>query len=159
MSGTSDSPDSVVSMPIRSAIMPTNGTLSPPVPHPKPIMIDDTVAALTGASAWPNVTLTGSVDCRKNPPMARTTTNCQPVRNVAANRNGVASDERERDDLLRAEAVRRRPAEESADAAGEEVERDRGAGLRDAEKPRRVSITGTNVENAIAVSVRRTTIR
>ena len=37
-------------MPMRSAIIPTKGTLSPPVPQPNPIMIDDTVAALTGAS-------------------------------------------------------------------------------------------------------------
>ena len=61
-SGTSASPDSVGSMPTRSAIIPTNGTLRPPVPQPKPIMIDETVAALTGAIDWAKVTFTGSVD-------------------------------------------------------------------------------------------------
>ena len=35
--------------------------------------VEETVAALTGAIDWPNVTLTGRVDCRNNPPMAMTT--------------------------------------------------------------------------------------
>src|SRR5919106_6832309 len=37
---------SVRSIPMRSPSMPTNGALSPPVPHAKPIINDDTVAAL-----------------------------------------------------------------------------------------------------------------
>ena len=41
-------------MPMRSAIMPTSGTHSPPVPQAKPIISDDTVAALAGAIRWPN---------------------------------------------------------------------------------------------------------
>ena len=62
-------------MPTRSAIIPTNGTLNPPVPQAKPIISDETVAALTGASDWPNTTFTGSVDCRNMPPIASRTTN------------------------------------------------------------------------------------
>ena len=37
------------SIPMRSASIPTNGTLIPAVPHPNPIISDDTVAALIGA--------------------------------------------------------------------------------------------------------------
>ena len=40
----------VRSIPMRSASMPVNGTLSPLMPHAKPIISDDTVAALIGAS-------------------------------------------------------------------------------------------------------------
>ena len=54
------------------------------MPHAKPIISDETVAALTGASAWPKTTLTGSVDCRKKPPTASTTMNDQPDRSGAA---------------------------------------------------------------------------
>ena len=41
---------SVDSMPMRSAAIPTNGTQMPPIPQANPIISDDTVAALTGAS-------------------------------------------------------------------------------------------------------------
>jgi len=57
-----ETPTSVCSMPTRSAIIPASGTLKPPVPQAKPIISDETVAALTGARDWPNVTFTGSVD-------------------------------------------------------------------------------------------------
>src|SRR5260370_33848814 len=66
------------------------GTLNPPLPHAKPSSSDDTVAALTGASACPNTTLTGSVDCRKKPPIASIAMNCQPDSSGAARRNGAA---------------------------------------------------------------------
>ena len=46
-------------------------TAKPPIPQPKPIMIDDTVAALIGAIVWPNVTLTGNVDCSRHHPPTR----------------------------------------------------------------------------------------
>ncbi|NJK60333.1 MAG: hypothetical protein HC918_08960 [Oscillatoriales cyanobacterium SM2_1_8] len=39
------------------------------MPQAKPIISDDTVAALTGASICPYVTLTGSVDCSSSPPI------------------------------------------------------------------------------------------
>ena len=52
---------------MRSATKPTSGTLSPPVPQPKPIMIDDTVAALTGASDCANVTFTGKRGLQEEP--------------------------------------------------------------------------------------------
>ena len=68
-SGMTARPTSVGSMPARSAMSPTIGTLRPPVPQANPIISEDTVAALTGASDCPNVTLTGSVDCRNSPPM------------------------------------------------------------------------------------------
>ena len=38
------------------------------MPQAKPIISDDTVAALIGAIVWPKVTFTGSVDCSRNPP-------------------------------------------------------------------------------------------
>ena len=44
----------------------------PPMPQAKPIISDDTVAALMGAIIWPKVTLTGSVDCSRKPPIATT---------------------------------------------------------------------------------------
>src|SRR4029079_6884704 len=62
-SGTNAIPNNVRSIPARSAIAPTSGTLNPPMPHANPIISDDTVAALTGGSAWPNATLTASADC------------------------------------------------------------------------------------------------
>ena len=65
------------------------GTLKPPMPQANPIISDDTVAALTGASACPNTTLTGSVDCRKKPPIASTTMNNQPDSRGAASRKGA----------------------------------------------------------------------
>ena len=40
----------VRSIPMRSASIPVNGTLRPLIPQAKPIMSDDTVAALIGAS-------------------------------------------------------------------------------------------------------------
>ena len=49
-SGSTDITISVRSIPMRSASIPTNGTVSPPVPQAKPIISDDTVAALIGAS-------------------------------------------------------------------------------------------------------------
>src|SRR5688500_303044 len=61
------------------------------MPQAKPIIRDDTVAALTGASSWPNVTLTGSVDCRKKPPIANAITNAQPDSSGVATRKGVDS--------------------------------------------------------------------
>ena len=91
MSGTSASPARVDSIPTRSAIIPTNGTLRPPVPQANPIISDDTVAALTGAIACPNTTLTGSVDCRNRPPMATRMTKGIPLMNGATNRNGTAA--------------------------------------------------------------------
>ncbi len=68
-SGITDIAMSARSMPKRSAIMPTSGTVRPPVPHAKPIINDDTVAALIGAMTCANVTLTGSVDWSRNPPI------------------------------------------------------------------------------------------
>ena len=48
-SGTTDITMSARSIPMRSAIMPTSGTMSPPMPQANPIINDDTVAALMGA--------------------------------------------------------------------------------------------------------------
>jgi hypothetical protein len=48
-SGNADANVSVVSMPIRSAAIPTKGTQMPPIPQANPIISDETVAALTGA--------------------------------------------------------------------------------------------------------------
>src|SRR5688572_19854663 len=53
---------SVRSIPMRSASSPTNGTIMPPTPQAKPIISEETVAALMGAIIWPKVTLTGRVD-------------------------------------------------------------------------------------------------
>ena len=100
------------------------------MPHANPIINDDTVAALTGASAWPKTTLTGSVDWRKNPPIARTTMNGQPDSSGAANRNGADSTQRPDDDPSRSEAIGRGSAEESSRAAREQVARRDRAGLR-----------------------------
>jgi hypothetical protein len=47
--GMTDITINVLSIPMRSASMPTNGTISPPMPHANPIISDDTVAALIGA--------------------------------------------------------------------------------------------------------------
>ena len=143
-------------MPIRDH--PTNGTLSPPLPQAKPIISDDTVAALTGASACPNVTLTGSVDCRKNPPIATSTTNDQPSPSVAANRNGTAQHQRQRDDPPRPESIGGRAAEKSADAARKQICR-HGAPDDASDMPRLVSMTGMNVAKAIDVIVRSTTMK
>ena len=65
-------------MPMRSASMPTNGAISPPIPQANPIINDETVAALIGAIICAKVTFTGSVDCSRNPPIASTTMNDQP---------------------------------------------------------------------------------
>ena len=59
--GIPDVIPSAVWSPSRSPMRPTTGDSSDPTPHAKPIINDDTVAALTGASCWPNVTLIGSV--------------------------------------------------------------------------------------------------
>ena len=104
--------------------MPTNGTASPPVPHANPIISDDTVAALTGANWWPKVTFTGKVDCRKNPPAASTARNSR-VQQRRGDEERDRCHQRQRDDAPRPESIRERPACEPADAAGEEVERDR----------------------------------
>ena len=129
------------------------------MPHAKPIISDDTVAALTGASDWPNITLTGSVDCRNKPPMASMTTNVHPDSSGDATRNGVDSDKRQRDDPPRTESVRSRTAEEAADAAREEIERDHCARPDRATGRVASSSPGTNVANDNEASVRRTTIR
>src|SRR5688572_19094705 len=70
ISGVNDISISVRSIPIRSATMPTRGAASPPTPHANPIISDETVAAEIGAIVCAKVTLTGSVDCSRNPPAA-----------------------------------------------------------------------------------------
>ena len=71
--------------------------------------------------------------------------NVPPVRNGAANRNGQDSNERPGDDPARAEAIGRRPAEEPADAAARTDTARPPRPASPSDKPRRVSITGTNV--------------
>ena len=129
------------------------------MPQAKPIISDDTVAALIGAMRCPNVTFTGSVDCSSRPPIARMATNGQPSKNGAATKNGTHDDERRDDDTpghpSGPPARRRRSPPtlletrkiaETAPAPARLI-------------PRLVSITGTNVEKLSAVSVRSTTIR
>jgi hypothetical protein len=77
------------------------------MPHAKPIINDDTVAALTRASCWPKMTLTGSVDCRKKPPIASTTTKSQPDRSEAARKKGGRKREGPGDHGAWTEAIRR----------------------------------------------------
>src|SRR3954470_11634505 len=156
-SGITETPTRVCSMPTRSAISPTNGTLNPPVPHAKPIISDATVAALTGARDWPNVTLTGNVDCKNSPPIASTTTNSQPVRNGAMNRNGVDNTS-ESAITLRAPNLSAAgpPKNPPIPLAKRYAATDAPAWPTDS--PRRVSITGTNVANVRDASVLRTTI-
>ena len=145
-------------MPMRSATIPTNGTLSPPLPQAKPIISDDTVAALTGASACPNVTLTGSVDCRKNPPTATSATKTHPWLNDARNRNGTAQ-------ISDRAMIRRAPYRSAAGPprnppiplANRVIATALPADARD--MPRLVSRTGMNVANAIEVIVRSTTMK
>ena len=122
---------SVRSMPMRSASMPTNGTMSPPVPHAKPIISDDTVAALIGAIICPKVTFTGSVDCSRNPPIASTATSDQPDEKRRDGQERHRGDQRQDDHAPRAESIRERTAEEAAAADREEIDRRRGARLRD----------------------------
>ena len=138
--------------------MPTSGTLKPPVPHAKPIIKDDTVAALTGASGWPNVTLTGSVDCRKNPPTASIDDERPARQQRRDNEERHDEHERQRDDAPRPEPIGQRPAEEAADAAGEQVERDGRARLRRATAAPRQHHRHERREES-AVSVRSTTMR
>ena len=61
--------------------------------------------------------------------------------------------------LPRAESVRERAAEESSRADRAQVDRDAAVPACAIDMPRRVSMTGMNVEKLIAVSVRRTTMR
>ena len=77
-SGTTAVRESAACSPNRSPTIPTTGAINEPTPQPAPIMSDDTVAALTGATCWPNVTLMGKVDCRNMPPMATSTVSVQP---------------------------------------------------------------------------------
>ena len=78
----------------------------------------------------PNTTFTGSVDCRKKPPMPSTTTNSQPDNSGAASEEGCGERERPGDDEPRPVTVGRRSAEEPAGAAREQVDRDDRSGLR-----------------------------
>ena len=95
---------------------------SPPIPHAKPIISDDTVAALMGAIIWPNVTLTGSVDCSRQPAdrHERHEWPSRLSRRDGQKRDG--KDERPQDDVARAPAIGERAAEESADAADEQID-------------------------------------
>src|SRR4051812_15681027 len=127
------------------------------MPQAKPIINDETVAALTGASAWPNVTLTGSVDCRKKPPMHSVTVNAQPDRSGAETRNGVA--------ITSEAAITLRGPSRSAAGPPKNpptpVANRYAAAVAPASltlSPRRVSIVGTNVANASDVNVRSTTM-
>ena len=143
-------------MPMRSAIIPAIGTLKPPVPQAKPIINDDTVAALTGARDWPKVTLTGNVDCKKSPPMASTTTNCQPLRNGAMNKNGVESTS---DHAMTARAPYRSamgpPKKPPTPLPKRYAATEAPAAPTD--RPRRVNMTGTKVANVNDASVLSTT--
>src|SRR5262245_29159304 len=117
------------------------------MPQAKPIISDDTVAALTGASACPNVTLTGSVDCRKKPPTHSAAVNIQPDRSGAATRNGVAN-------TSDAAITLRGPTRSAAGPPRNPptpVANRYAAAIAPASltlNPRRVSIVGTNVANA-----------
>src|SRR5262245_47824812 len=148
---------SALSMPMRSASIPTNGTLIPAVPQPNPIMSDDTVAALIGARLCPKVTLTGSVDCSSNPPSDTMITNAVPSKDGATARNGTADTS---DPMI----MRRAPHVSASDpptkpprlVAKRYTATATPADPTDA--PRRVSMTVMNVAKLNDASVRRTTI-
>src|SRR5262245_15128745 len=89
ISGTTAVMDSAALRPSRSPRTPTTGARSEPTPHANPIINDETVAALTGAICCPNVTLTGSVDCRRKPPTETSMVSSQPDANCPANKNGT----------------------------------------------------------------------
>ena len=83
--------DSATLRPSVSPRTPTTGASSEPTPQAKPIISDETVAALTGAICWPNVTLTGSVDCSRKPPTETSRVSVQPVSSWPTSRNGTAT--------------------------------------------------------------------
>src|SRR4051812_24061503 len=127
------------------------------MPQAKPIISDDTVAALTGASAWPNTPWTGRGDCGKTPPIASTTTKTQPDVAVATTRKGVA---RTSDQAMTRRGPYRSAAGPPKNPPAPLAKRYAAAiaPACDSDRPRRVSITGTNVANESDASVRSTTI-
>ena len=101
------------------------------MPQANPIISDDTVAAPPWRKLCAKVTLTGSVDCSRKPPIASIAVkpSRRQVRRQRQERH--RRDQRPDDHAPRADAIGQRAAEEAADAAGEQVERHRRARFAD----------------------------
>jgi hypothetical protein len=145
-------------IPNRSADRPINGTARLPIPQAKPIISDDTVAAPAAVSDWAKVTLTGSVLCSSNPPMASIAVKPQGDSTGAAARNGT--------EATSVATMTRRGPKRSASGPPKNppiplVSRYR----KTAElawsmlSPRRVRSVGAKVMNPYDVAVRSTTVK
>jgi len=104
------------------------------------------------------VTFTGNVDCSRNPPTASETMKSQPDSSGATARNGTAE---MRDRIMTRRGPNRSaagpPKKPPSPTANKYT--DTAMAACASVMPRRVSITGTNVEKLLAVNVRRTTMK